>query len=78
MKAAKKQLDNEPTLQLSMDQFRRLQKVWYAFGELADMIDAPENDGGGLECLKIVNDQGLGGVIGELQAQIDKAKGGAA
>ena len=42
MKAAKKQLDNEPTLQLSMDQFRRLQKVWYAFGELADMIERHE------------------------------------
>ena len=41
------------------------------------MVDAPENRGGGLACLKIVNDLGLGGIVGELQAQIDPRKGGA-
>ena len=40
------------------------------------MIDAPENSGGGLECLKIVNDKGLGEIIGELQAQVDRPEVG--
>jgi hypothetical protein len=74
--------DDEPTLQLSMDQFRRLQKVWWAIGEISEMASAPENDGGGLECLKIINDQALGGIMSGLQEQVDRVdvreKGGAA
>lgn len=64
----------EPDLRLSMDQFRKLQKVWYAIGELSDMVDAPGNNGSGLESLRIVNDQGLGGVINKLQEQVDLRK----
>ena len=71
--------DDEPDLRLPMSEFRQLQQVWYAIGEISEMADAPENDGGGLACLKIVNDQGLGAIMAKLQAQIDlRAKGGAA
>jgi len=69
---------DEPDLRLSMDEFRKLQKVWWAIGEISEMASAPENDGGGLECLKIVNDQALGAIMAKLQAQIDLRKGGAA
>jgi hypothetical protein len=72
-------LAEEPDLRLPMYEFRQLQRVWYAIGEISEMADAPENDGGGLACLKIVNDQGLGAIMAKLQAQIDlREKGGAA
>jgi hypothetical protein len=61
-----------------MAQFRRLQQVWYAVGEISEMAEAPGNSGGGLECLKIVIDQGLGQIMNELQEQVDELKGGAA
>jgi hypothetical protein len=65
---------DEPTLHLTMDQFLRLQKVWWAIGEISEMASAPDNDGGGLECLKIVNDYAFGGIRSELQEQVDKRK----
>jgi len=34
---------DEPDLRLPMDQFRNLQEVWWALGELSEMIDAPES-----------------------------------
>jgi len=57
-----------------MDQSRRLEQVWYAIGELSEMIDPPKSEGGRLICLGIVNDV-LGDVIHELEKQ---RKGGAA
>jgi hypothetical protein len=69
----------EPDLRLPMDEFRKLQQVWYAIGEISEMIDPPDSVGGGLECLKIVNDQALGAIMAKLQAQMDlREKGGAA
>jgi hypothetical protein len=62
-------LDDEPTLSLTKDQYLRLEQVWYAIGELSEMIDPPKSEGGRLICLGIVNDV-LGDVIHELEPQI--------
>lgn len=64
-------LDDEPRLRLTMDQYRRLEAVWYAIDELSSMIDPPDSEGGGLKSLSIVNES-LGAVIHELERQLEK------
>jgi hypothetical protein len=69
---------DEPDLRLTMDQYRSLERIWYSLGELFDMIPAPGNSDGGLECLKLV-DSSMAEVMNELQEQVDeRKKGGAA
>jgi hypothetical protein len=66
-------LDNERELSLTMDQFRQLQLHWYAIGELSEMIDPPDTEGGGLACLQVVEFH-LAKLMGELQAQVDERR----
>ena len=63
--------DDKPTLQLTMYQYRRMENVWYAIGELSEMVDPPGSRGGGLKCLQMVNDV-LGDVLQELEPQVEK------
>ena len=61
--------DPDKTLTLTMDQYRQLEQVYYAVGELSEMIHPPAGKGGGLQCLGIVNSS-LGEVLRELEGQL--------
>jgi len=65
---------DETPLRLTMDQYRHLERVWFAIGELADMVSAPGNSSGGLVSLKLV-DHCMAEVMYDLEAQVEKAKG---
>jgi hypothetical protein len=71
------EVDHDPDLKVTDCQFLQLRQVWYAIGELAEMIDPPKSAGGGMECLKIVGDQ-LGNIVQALQEQRETLQEGGA